>query len=415
MGFYQKETQSTLRHANMLEVNEFLVLDYVRSHDPTTQTQIASDLGLSPASVSRIVRRLRDDGLVSESGTAQSPGGRPRTLLTFRRDAGCVIAVDLGGRRCHAALADLSGETLHETLRPSRDLGDPFETLLASIEETRAEAERRSLPVVALAVGIPGVIDPRRGVARAAPNVGWEDFPLVDRLAGAMEIPFVVDNDVNLAALAHAWRGDARFVQDFVTISIGTGTGAAIVSGGQLIKGRHNAAGEIGYLVLRRDQLMAAGENGLGRFEAFVSGPGIAGRAHDLLARNHDGSILEGIELTSEAVLAAAASGDVVGRDVLEEVLDALSMAMIAFVCAVDPELIVLDGAVGRSLAPYLGELADRVAPAVPVAPRIVVSRLGRDATVIGAIAAALQLARRHAAPSVLGGVGMAGMAAHVG
>jgi glucokinase len=258
-------------------------------------------------------------------------------------------------------------------------------------------------------------MDHERRVARAAPNVGWEDFPLVDRLAEALEIPFVVDNDVNLAALAHAWRGDARFVRDFVTISIGTGSGAAIVTGGQLLKGSHNAAGEIGHLVLRQDQLHETVASGLGRFEAFVSGPGIATRAQALLAERGGPSMLEGVEMTAEAVLAAAATGDRIGREVVEELLDILAMAMIALVCTVDPELIVLDGAVGRSLAPYLGQLTDRIAPAVPVAPRIVVSRLGRDATVTGAIAAALQLARRHAAPSVLGSIGMAGMAAHVG
>src|SRR3989442_13129555 len=117
----------------MLEVNEFLVLDHVRANDPTTRTEIARALGLSAASVSRIVGRLKDDGLVTESGTATSPGGRPSTLISFRRDAGAVIAVDLGGTRCHSALADLAGTVVHEALRPARQKGDPFQTLVAPI------------------------------------------------------------------------------------------------------------------------------------------------------------------------------------------------------------------------------------------------------------------------------------------
>jgi DNA-binding MarR family transcriptional regulator len=96
----------------MLEINEFLVLDYVRDHGPTTRTDIARDLGLSAASVSRIVGRLVRDALVTETGTVRSPGGRPRTVVSFRRDAGAVIAIDLGGTRTHAALADLGGTIL---------------------------------------------------------------------------------------------------------------------------------------------------------------------------------------------------------------------------------------------------------------------------------------------------------------
>ena len=100
MTFYLKESPRAtrqpvvrpVRHATMLEVNEFLVLDYVREHDPTSRTEIARDLGLSPASVGRIVSRLRQDGLVADAGPSRSSGGRPRAIISYRRDAGAVVA-----------------------------------------------------------------------------------------------------------------------------------------------------------------------------------------------------------------------------------------------------------------------------------------------------------------------------------
>jgi glucokinase len=398
MAFYQKEKPHPVRHGTMLEVNEFLVLDFVREHDPTTRSDICHELGLSPASVSRIVGRLRRDRLVVESGTVRSNGGRPRTVISFRRDAGAVIAVDLGGTRCHGALADLAGTVLESELRPTHGTTDPFTTLVGTIAGMQAAADRREVPVVALAVGVPGIVEPSSGTVRDAPYVGWDGFPIVDRLADVVGVPFVVDNDVNLAALAHAWRGDGRLVRDFVTLSVGTGTGAAIVSGGRLLQGAHNVAGEVGYLVVRREMLGRSAADGLGAFEAAASGPGIAERARQLVAAGA-ASRLTAAGITPEAILAAAELGDAVAREVLDGLLDDLAAAVIAFVCTVDPEVVILEGGLGRSLGGSLDALLARVIPNVPSAPRIVVSSLGRDATVVGAVAAALELARRGAAP----------------
>ena len=386
----------------MLEVNELLVLDYVREHDPTSRTEIVRDLGLSAASVSRIVGRLRRDGVVSEAGTQRSDGGRPRTAISFRRDAGAIIAVDLGGTRCHSALADLAGTVIYEDVRPTLSAGDAFSTLVAAIAAVRREAERRDMPIVALAVGVPAILDPESGVARDAPYVGWHDFPIVRRLGEVVDIPFLVENDVNLAALAHAWRGVARRVDDFVTLSIGTGTGAAIVSGGRLIKGRHNAAGEVAYLATGTERLPGGSDDSLGPYEAFVSGPGIAARAAQLVASGRP-SVLAGDDVTPESVIEAARAGDALARHVVDELLDQVALAVIAFATVVDPELVILDGGLGRALEPYVEALDARVEPRVPAAPRIVASRLGKDATVTGAVAAALELARRPARASHFG------------
>ena len=397
----------------MLEINEFLVLDAVRDHGPTTRTDIARDLGLSAASVSRIVGRLVRDGLLTETGTIRSPGGRPRTVVSFRRDAGAVIAIDLGGTRCHAALADLGGTILEEDLRPTRSGAEAFGTLLATIDAMRAAAERRGLPVEALAVGVPGIVDPAVGTVRDAPYVAWTDFPLVEELAARVEVPFLVDNDVNLAALAHAWRGDGRRIDDFVVLSLGTGSGAAIVSGGRLLQGHHNVAGEVGYIVVRPEMLGWQIRDGLGAFESIASGPGVAARAASLVAGGRRSS-LAGIDITPEIVVEAAAAGDPLAGDVIAELIDDLAMLVTAFVCTVDPEVIVLEGGLGRSLGPYLDELTGRIAPSLPSMPRIVVSSLGREATVLGAVAAALELARRRSAPAVVQDTfSLAGVARH--
>ncbi len=250
-------------------------------------------------------------------------------------------------------------------------------------------------------------------MAIGGPAVDWQEFEIVGRLRAMLEAPFLVENDANLAALAHAWRGDARGLRDFVTVVMGTGIGAAVVANGRLVKGRHNAAGELGFLLTSREQLRAlrlgqaseVGERpgGYGGLEKVAAGPSIASRARALVAAGAASS-LAGQQVTPEALFAAAAAGDPLARGVIDELLDHTAMALAAITAIVDPEVIILDGSIGRSLQPYLAELSGRLAGRLLAVPRLCISGLGPNATVVGAIAAALQLARERTAPSALFG-----------
>jgi glucokinase len=380
-----------VRHASMLEVNEFLVLDHVRAVRETTRTDLAKDLGLSPASVSRIVRRLVDQGLVVES-PGESRGGRPRVAVAFNSGAGSVIGIDLGGTKCHGTLADLAGDIVWQDLRPTNYEGSPQETLAGVLRRLQDRAEELRRPVQAIAVGVPAVVDPSSGLAVGGPNVHWDGFPIVERLSALTDAPVEVDNDVNLAALGHEWRGDARGRANFVTLAIGTGIGAAVVVGGSIVKGQHGAAGEVGYLVLRRAQLDEPTRGGLGAFERIASGPAIAARAAAAM----------GGAWTSERVFAAAAHGDAPADDLLRETADHIAMALIAIATTVDPDIMILEGSVGRAFEPYLGRIQARLAAHLPLPPQVVVSSMGGDATTLGAVAAALRLARSRQAPPAL-------------
>ncbi len=393
-----------LRHAAMLEVNEFLVLDFVRERQQATRPEIGRALDLSAASVSRIVGRLLHAGLVVESGGSPGGSGRPAAVIAFNRRAGSVVAVVLGASHCTGALADLSGELLSQDIRLTGGAGSAFSTLVAAIDDLRAEADRQGIPVAAVAVGVPAILDPDSGLGIGGPRVEWEGFEVVGQLARRVDVPFTVENDVNLAALAHAWRGEGRQCDDFATISLGIGVGGAIVSNGRLVKGRHNAAGEVGYLVADAGQLDRPLDHGLGGLEEVASEAAIVERARALLERDGAGSRLHARDLTPEAIVDAAVSGDAIGGQVVAHLLDHVALALVAVTSVVDPALIILDGSVGRLLRPYLPDLATRLARRVPLPPRLAVSPFGANAPVIGAVAAALQLARQRTAPSALFG-----------
>jgi glucokinase len=170
-----------------------------------------------------------------------------------------------------------------------------------------------------------------------------------------------------------------------VLISIGTGIGGAVVIDGHLIRGRHNAAGEVAYFPVGPD-----GAGGRAGFEDAASGTALRSRAAELIAGGQPSSLGAGYSLAD--VFGAARDGDQVGRQVITELIGHVAAAVAGATALVDPELIILDGSIGRALEPWLAELRAAVTSAVFRAPDIVISTLGPNATVLGATARALAI-----------------------
>jgi glucokinase len=224
---------------------------------------------------------------------------------------------------------------------------------------------------------------------------------LVARLGAELDVPFIVDNDVNLAALGHGWKGAARGHADFVVLSLGTGIGGAIVADGRLLKGHRSGAGEIGFLVLSRELLRAARPGGLGSFETLASGVGMAAQARHMLDDTDRPSVLRHISGLPDPrdVIEAAAQGDFLASDIVAATVDHIAMAIIAIASICDPEIVVLDGSVGRALVQWAPEMRALAGHHLPNPPEVVVSTLGGEATAIGAVAAALDLSRTRLDP----------------
>ena len=379
---------------NIAELNTFLVLDAIRSRGHVTRRQLGLELGLSNASVSRIVKRLLTAGLIAQEPGAGAVRGRIPAVLRFVGPPGGVIAVDLGGTRCHGALADLAGGVVTEDFRPAGEGSEAVGALLSCIATLEARATELAMPVRAAVVGIPALIDPASSLATAGPNVHWQGLDLLGILREQLTLPFEVDNDVNLGALGQAWRGVGRGAHSFVLISLGTGIGGAVVIDGHLIRGRHNAAGEVGYFPVGR-----GGADGRAGFEDVASGTALLARAAELIAGGRPSSLTA--EYAVADVFTAARRGDQVGVQVVGELIGHVAAAITGATALVDPERIILDGSIGRALEPWLDDLRSAVAAGVFRPPDIVVSTLGPDATVLGAVARALAIAAELDEPSV--------------
>jgi glucokinase len=297
-----------------------------------------------------------------------------------------VVGVDLGGTKCHSVLADASGAVVQEDWRRTDGRDDPADVLVDGLTALLGAARERGAAVGAAVVGVPGFVDAASGLVVGANNLGWTAFDLRARLDPLLDVPFAVQNDVNLAALGEAHVGAGRGAASFVTVSLGTGLGGALVVDGKVLSGAHNAAGEFGFLLACRQQLRRPGLLGM---ESLVGGPALAARARELAT--DDG--VTGLRWDdAAAVFAAARGGNPIGVRVVEELLEHVAMTVVDVCAVLDPERVVLDGSVGRSLAPWLPGLEELVRPSLLYPPDLRISTLAPNAALAGAVSEATRL-----------------------
>ena len=310
-----------------------------------------------------------------------------------------VLAVDLGGTKLAAALVDCKGKVLRwksVNVDGSCALAPVKQILELARELANGKSEKGK--VAAAGVAVPGLV--RRNGTVWAPNLpGWEKIKLARRLKGALGIPVVVESDRNAAVLGEAWRGAARGKSDVIVLLLGTGIGAGILSGGRLVRGAHELSGCAGWMVVRDEDGPEAGR--VGQLESLAAGPAIARAAKKELARGI-GGLLEKIPaetITAYEVAEAARRGDTVSTEVYLEAGRLLGFGVANLVSLFDPEIVVIGGGQARASDLFLDALMEnmkeRAQPITGKQVRVVVSRLGGKANLLGAARLAWGLARK--------------------
>jgi predicted NBD/HSP70 family sugar kinase len=238
------------------------------------------------------------------------------------------------------------------------------------------------------------VFDPTRDYVAMAPNLpGWSRHGLVEAVRAQLGTNVTFENDVNLAALAEREHGHGRNADSFVFIAVGTGVGMGVVIDGRLHRGAHGAAGEIGYLPIGVGDPHDPANRRRGAFEEAASAAGVVRIARELGMS---------ASITSERIFTAARRGDDAAQRTVEIEAKRLAMAIATITPMLDPELVILGGGVGRNGDLLLEPIEMELRRLIPFRPRVVVSALGQDAVLQGALATALEVARErvfHRAP----------------
>lgn len=233
--------------------NQVVVLEAIRHHpEGLSRVELAAATGLSPQAVSNICRRLLDDDLVVEAGRRASGPGKPRTLLRLQPSGRYAVGVHLDPAVVSHVLLDLTGQPVARSARALRPGADPDEVLRDVVEDVdRLVAGSGIDPgrLVGLGVAAPGPVDRDAGALVRPPNLpGWERVAVRDTLADATGLPVLLDKDVVAAAVGEVWAGGLGPGATAVFLYLGTGVGAGLVVGGEVLRGASGNAGEVGHL-----------------------------------------------------------------------------------------------------------------------------------------------------------------------
>jgi len=393
-------TDSNLHHEHQLgtpsllrAINERSLLEYLRSHGPTSRAQLARATGLSKPTVSQALAGLENAGLVRPIGQSlmSSKGGRVAILYEPNPEAGYVVGVDVGRSWVRAAVANLAGQIIARGDEPNNAMS--ASALVALINRLARDLVSHAgiswSQVVHAVIGTPGVLDEQSERVLFSSNLPeWGRHGLLTELQVALDLSLSLENDANLAALGERSFGWGSSASTFVYIMIGTGVGMGIVINGALYRGARGAAGEIGFLPFGVDDTLDAStqisDSYLGMFEETTSAEGIVRQAQKLGLS---------ASLTTKQIFEAALQGDSKALAVVEQEGHRLALAIATITAVLDPELIVLGGGIGQRGELLLPPLERRLQQLTPLRPHIVTSKLGDDSVLLGAIATALEVA----------------------
>lgn len=376
------------------KVNESAVLEQIHQQGPITRSHLARSLRLSLPTITRIANELLSEGLIIESSTAGSSGGRRPGLLEYNFRANLIIGVYVGHKMV-AALADLDGKIIERRSASSLRGEAALQQLIEMARDLQEQADIIGLPVRGVGVGAPSIVSFPEGVVAWAPGLDWRELPLKRHLEEALGLRVFVENEVNLLALGESWRGAGRGLQRLVCVSVGTGIGAGLILDGQLYRGERGAAGEIGYIV-PNEHYLGRRVNWFGTLESLADRNALTARGCERMQAGESSALYTACasdpsRLTAEMVLDAARAGDPLAGSVLSEIIDYLSIAIANLVCIVDPERIILSGDLAGYAEMFTQPIRDRIEGLVPAMPEIVASTLGMDAAVLGAVAIAMR------------------------
>ncbi|MEU1819082.1 ROK family transcriptional regulator [Streptomyces roseifaciens] len=373
-------SQSSLHRANLERV-----VRAVRRAGSLTQAEIARATGLSAATVSNIVRELKDGGTVEVTPT--SSGGRRARSVSLSGDAGIVVGVDFGHTHLRVAIGNLAQRVLAEDAEPldvdasaAQGLDRAEQLVRRLIDDVGIDPGK----IIGVGLGVPGPIDVETGtLGSTAILPGWAGTNPRDELAARLNVPVHVDNDANLGALGELVWGAGRGAADLAYIKVASGVGAGLVINGQIYRGPGGTAGEIGHITLDESGPVCRCGN-RGCLETFTA-------ARYVLPLLHSA---HGTDLTVTRMVQLAREGDPGCRRVISDVGRHIGSGVANLCNLLNPRRVVLGGDLADSGELVLAPIRESVSRyAIPSAARqleVVPGALGGRAEVLGALALVL-------------------------
>ena len=366
-----------LDRSGMRRHNLGLVLRAVADGTDTSRTAVAAATGLHKTTVSSLVTELIDRRLLREIGTAPTGGvGRPAVALELDGDRFVALGLEINVDHLAFTAVDLLGRVRDEGFvqhdNRSRTATDTVAALAELVGDALQRIRGEGLLPVGATLGLPGLVDPTRGVLLLAPNLGWQDVAVGERLHDALDSPdftIGIENEANLAAIAEGWQGAGQDHQDFLYVSGYIGVGAGIITDGQLHRGATSFGGEFGHMTLEFDgPPCACGSRGC--VEAVVGLEALLRRAgHDPDPAGQPPSDSGAVPAPAGRLIAAAERGEPRTLEALEELGGKLGAGLASAANLLGSQAVVLGGYYA-ALFPWLrGPIEQELTTRVLAAP----------------------------------------------
>jgi predicted NBD/HSP70 family sugar kinase len=372
------------------ELNDRAALRLLLDGRQLTRSQLSELTGVSKVTVAQMLARLEDRGLVSAAGELAGGRGPNATLYAVVPSSAYVAGLYVEQGLAVTAVADVTGRVVTEVREDTNGAPEPIGLVRSVVDRACAQAGISVAQLSAFVIGSPGVVDPRTGDPWLTINLPeWHEGVLAG-LRGALRRPVVIENDVNLAAIAERTVGAAAGVEDFVLLWVGVGIGLATVLGGRLHRGVSGAAGEIGWLPVPGAPLASDIHVPAGGGLQWLAGAEPVRRlaaAHGLDGTSAGGAVRAAV---------AAAPGDPEGAGAfLDELAHRIALGATAVCAVLDPGMVVLGGEVGLAGGHVLASrVTEKVAAMSPFPPRVVATGVASDPVLRGALLTAVEQAR---------------------
>lgn len=300
------------------------------------------------------------------------------------------FGVDLGGTTVKLAFFDETGAMLTKWEIPTNTqdggkhiLPDIAQAVLTYINKENVPRE----DILGIGIGVPGPVS-GDGTVNKCVNLGWGVFNISKELEALTGFKVRAGNDANVAAMGEYWMGGGKGCNSMVMATLGTGVGGGIIIDGKQLCGVYGAGGEIGHIVLNRDETETCGCGKKGCAEQYCSATGVVRLAKRTLAATEQTSVLRDKDITCKDVFDAASAGDGVAKEALEQVYAYLGEFLANICCVINPDTVVLGGGVSKAgnvliegLKPYFDKYVFHACKNV----RFALATLGNDAGAYGA------------------------------
>lgn len=367
------------------EINRQIVLTLIRTHQPLSRADLSRLMDTNRANITFLINDLLEGGLVREGATGNEiKRGRRPTYLYLNSHRRCAIAVDIRATRTYLMMTDMIGKQLEDIVSfPTEFEPEKFIKILAGHIRQMVADNKEIAGCDGIGVVVPGMTDIKTGRVLRAPALGWRDVDLLALFRREFEnIPIYIENSGKACALSQIWatRSDTSTHNDLVFVSVSDGIGVGVVINGELMRGKHNNAGEFGHLPLSIDGLPClCGANGC--WEAYVSNLATISRYFGKDLSQRKSLLLETANFTIEDLIKRARTGDAKALAALHLTARYLGLGLSSILNAIDPSQIYLGGEITeawdliepqvrdaikeRTLTEQLGETPIRIVPSI--------------------------------------------------